>query len=239
MLGTPFLTCGYAYGIERKWLRTKHHQLNPDGVRIAHFSDLHYKGDKSLFEGVIERIHRSDCEFAVFTGDLIDGHDETYLDEALEAIASIEIPVFGVPGNHDRVDAISTERYRQAFRQTGGDWLFNETASMGGFDVYGTVTQQVPVRNGSGKKALLLAHYPATCDRKSNSKFDLVLSGHSHGGQIRLPFFGPMILPSGVGAYDRGLFETNIGPLHVSQGVGWFKIPARFLCPPEVSILTV
>jgi predicted MPP superfamily phosphohydrolase len=239
-ISSPFVAGGYACGIERNWLRTKDVVVNRNGTRIAHFTDTHHQGNKRLFRKVIERIHAARCAFAVFTGDLIDSHDERYLEEALELISSIDIPVFGVPGNHDMMDVGSTRRYKEAFQSTGGDWIYDEAVNFAGFDLYGTTTQQVPVRRMRGQnKALLLTHYPATCDNESESVFDLILAGHSHGGQIRMPVLGPLILPYGVGAYDKGLFDTALGKLHVSSGVGYFLIPARFMCPPELCVVTV
>jgi hypothetical protein len=59
-------------------------------------------------------------------------------------------------------------------------------------------------------------HYPAWIEKLEGKGFDLVLAGHSHGGQVRLPFYGPVFLPFGVGRYDLGLFRTVSGPLYVN-----------------------
>jgi predicted MPP superfamily phosphohydrolase len=69
--------------------------------------------------------------------------------------------------------------------------------------------------------------------------FDLILSGHSHGGQVRLPLFGPPYLPWGVGRYDLGFFETENGPLYVNAGIGTYHAPIRFNCPPEITVVTM
>jgi len=68
------------------------------------------------------------------------------------------------------------------------------------------------------------------------TKLDLILAGHSHGGQVRLPFYGPLILPFGVGAYDLGLFQTSAGPLYVNAGIGYFYANVRFNCRPEITV---
>lgn len=70
-------------------------------------------------------------------------------------------------------------------------------------------------------------------------KVDLVLAGHSHGGQVRLPFYGPVFLPFGVEQYDLGLFHTPSGPLYVNPGIGWFPVPIRFNCRPEITLFEV
>jgi len=82
-------------------------------------------------------------------------------------------------------------------------------------------------------------HYPMMADHLGDRRFDLILAGHSHGGQIRLPFFGPLRVPYGVGAYDLGDFETAGGPLYVNPGIGMVTYPFRFNCPPEITVFTI
>ena len=68
---------------------------------------------------------------------------------------------------------------------------------------------------------------------------DLILAGHSHGGQVRIPFYGPILLPYGVGRYDLGMFRTGCGPLYVNPGIGWFPVPIRFNCQPEITVFEI
>jgi len=63
----------------------------------------------------------------------------------------------------------------------------------------------------------------------------LVLAGHSHGGQVRLPFYGPLIVPFGVGRYDLGWFQTAASPLYDNAGIGYFHLNVRFNCRPEIT----
>ena len=76
-------------------------------------------------------------------------------------------------------------------------------------------------------------------DRLGEARFDLILAGHSHGGQVRLPFYGALVLPWGVGRYDLGLFDTPGGPLYVNAGIGTYYFPYRFNCRPEVAVVTM
>lgn len=87
------------------------------------------------------------------------------------------------------------------------------------------------------EKRILLVHYPAFVDQEKIGAFDLVLAGHSHGGQVRLPGIGSLILPHGVGRYDRGLFQTRAGPLYVNPGIGTWLIRVRFGCRPELTVI--
>ena len=86
---------------------------------------------------------------------------------------------------------------------------------------------------------LLLVHYPSWADVFAEQRFDLILAGHTHGGQVRLPFIGPLILPFDSGTYDLGLFQTGSGPLYVSSGVGNFYADVRFNCRPEIVVFEI
>jgi predicted MPP superfamily phosphohydrolase len=86
----------------------------------------------------------------------------------------------------------------------------------------------------------LLTHYPAQVDKLGARKFDLVLAGHSHGGQLRLPLFGSLIVPAYVGEYDMGLFQTPAGPLYVNPGIGYLgPFDFRFNCRPEITVIEI
>ena len=82
-------------------------------------------------------------------------------------------------------------------------------------------------------------HYPAWVKNLGTRRFDLILAGHSHGGQVRLPFYGPVYIPYGVDQYDLGLFSTGSGSLYVNPGIGWFPWPIRFRCRPELTVFDI
>lgn len=88
-----------------------------------------------------------------------------------------------------------------------------------------------------GAKKLLLTHYPASANSLTNETYDLILAGHAHGGQVRLPGLGALILPFGVDQYQRGLYSTPAGPLYVSSGLGTWFLPVRFFCRPEITLI--
>ena len=88
-------------------------------------------------------------------------------------------------------------------------------------------------------KNILLMHYPAWVKQLDDGPFDLILAGHSHGGQVRIPFYGPLIVPHMVDEYDLGLFQTAAGPLYVNPGIGWYPVPIRFNCRPEITVFEI
>ena len=89
------------------------------------------------------------------------------------------------------------------------------------------------------QKNIVLFHYPQWVDKLTAYKFDLALAGHSHGGQVRIPFYGPLVTPWGVDQYDLGLFRTASGPLYVGAGLGWFYLNLRFNCRPEITVIEI
>jgi predicted MPP superfamily phosphohydrolase len=91
----------------------------------------------------------------------------------------------------------------------------------------------------NGYFTLLLAHEPAQIDDNSKLPFALQLSGHTHGGQVALPFIGPLGHTYATGGYDAGLYKVNGTTLYVSRGIGTMLMRVRFLVPPEIVVLTL
>ena len=91
--------------------------------------------------------------------------------------------------------------------------------------------------NAPGAKRILLTHYPILVESIQGPPYDLIPAGHAHGGQVRLPFVGSLIVPFGVNGYQKGMYSTRAGPLHVSSGLGTFLLPVRFNCRPEITLI--
>ncbi len=244
----PLLAVADAFWIEPRWLKVRRLRLSQAKPthRLVHFTDLHHKGDRPFLEAVVRKINAQSPDFVCFTGDLIGDPVErpAYLADALPILAGIKSPLYGVPGNHEYWSKVSFEPIRKAFESTGGAWLLDEQRRTrdGQVTLAGlTCEGRQPARllpDGRTKNVLLL-HYPAWVKRLGSEWFDLMLAGHSHGGQVRLPFIGPPMIPFSVDDYDMGLFETSNGPLYVNPGIGWFVTPARFRCRPEITVIEI
>lgn len=206
------------------------------GKTFAHFSDTHYTGDHRYLGRVISTINGYNPELVFFTGDLVNGSQTKHLNEALELCKDFRSPVYGVHGNHDPWDARSLDALRQGFAATGGRWLIDESVEFSDFVLHGSAWIR-PLRKPETKKKILLCHYPAAAELTADRPYQLILSGHSHGGQARIPFVRPLYLPLGVGSYIRGLYDTPLGKLFVSAGIGTTGLPLRFLCPPDIAII--
>jgi predicted MPP superfamily phosphohydrolase len=128
------------------------------------------------------------------------------------------------------------------FVNFGGGWLPNrEQAVCGGkINLIGLPCKRPKlIRPRAGMMNILLLHFPLWTEELDPVKYDLVLAGHSHGGQVRLPWIGPLFLPPAVGRYDYGEYVSPMGPLHVSSGIGCIGTNIRFNCPPEIVVYEV
>ncbi len=226
--------------IEPTDLRVRRLSLRQKGVRFVHFTDFHYKGDRDYAEQVVRTINDLHPSFVCFTGDLVENKD--FAPEALAFVRQIKAPVYGSPGNHDYWCGAAFSSYEAAFAATGGAWLADRSAVLEkhdleivGMGIVGIHAFKPP----QATQRLLLLHYPRMADELGGPRFDLIMSGHSHGGQVRLPFYGALVVPWGVGEYDLGYFETKGGPLYVNPGIGTYYFPWRFNCRPEVTLITV
>ncbi|MCO5052164.1 MAG: metallophosphoesterase [Verrucomicrobiae bacterium] len=240
----PAAALADARWVEPHWLKLKKLRLTKalPAFRFVHFTDLHHKGDRSYGESMVKLINAQSPDFVCFTGDLIE--EPEHLAEALEIIAQIKAPVFGVPGNHDYWAKVPFDKITEGFAATGGGWLLdqnviiqNGTINLIGITCKSATQPAVPIQ--AGLKNILLMHYPAWVKKLGSQQFDVILAGHSHGGQVRLPFYGPIAIPFGVDEFDLGLFTTQNGPLYVNPGIGWFLSPLRFRCRPEITVIEI
>lgn len=230
--------------IEPNWLKIRRLRLTSGkpSHRFVHFTDLHHKGDRAYCQSVVTAINSLSPDFVCFTGDLIE--EKAHLAEALELLSGIKAPLYGVPGNHDYWSKVPFDGIAECFAATGGGWLLDQQTLTrdGQVNIIGAscVSVNQPVLPAkAGVKNVFLMHYPAWVKRIGDQKYDVLLAGHSHGGQVRIPFYGPVAVPWGVDEFDLGLFQTGCGPLYVGSGIGWFLWPIRFRCRPEITVIEI
>ena len=159
---------------------------------------MHHKGDAAYLRSVVATINSLSPDFVCFTGDIVE--EKEYLAEALEIFSSIQAPMYGVPGNHDLWSRIPFAPVQQCFHATGGAWLMDEHRVIAGgrinlIGISCSYHNQARLPLNPAVKNILLMHYPAWVKKLGGQKFDLMLAGHSHGGQVRLPFYGPLFVP--------------------------------------------
>ena len=245
-LGLTALTLPVALGVDARFIEptalrvTKFNLGGRGSCRFVHFTDFHHKGDVKYAAEVVRTINELAPEFVCFTGDLVE--DARFATEALSFIQQIRAPVYGSPGNHDYWSRVSFPDFERAFEATGGAWLVDRTIVLPKHDLelVGMALRGIHAFTAPrASRQVLLMHYPEMANGLHDRRFDLILAGHSHGGQVRLPFYGALIVPHGVGPYELGYYETPGGPLYVNAGIGTYRIPLRLNCRPEVTVITM
>jgi hypothetical protein len=238
LYGTPVACAADTFMIEPTWVRITRRRFSAPGptTRFVHFTDLHFKGDESYLRGVVEKINALSPEFACFTGDIVE--DSAHLPKALEILSGIKCPLYGVPGNHDHWSNADFPTIKRGFERTGGGWLVNEDVALAKqkIQLVGIDALPLSIPPNPNHSSILLTHYPVWADRVDPHRFSLIVAGHSHGGQVRLPLFGALIVPFNVARYELGMFKTKAGPLYVNAGIGTFYLRVRFLCRPEITV---
>lgn len=235
LLMAPLVAAIDAFYAEPRWLKLRRFGWSGPalGMRLAFLTDIHHRGNAKFLQSAVDRINKLRPDLVCFSGDLIE--ETIHLPEALKILAGLKAPLFAVPGNHDYWAGADFDEIDQALRAGGGRWLMDEEIVFGGKLLLRGLTCQKPVSfSAATLPSVVLIHYPEWAGKLNGLRADLLLAGHSHGGQVRLPFYGPLVTPYGVGPYDYGHFQTPAGPLYVSAGVGWFYFPVRFNCRPEI-----
>lgn len=231
-----------------------------EGFKIAHVSDLHNAVFGRKNEKLLSLIRAAESDIIAITGDLIDSR-HTDIDSALafvEAAAEIA-PVYYVTGNHE--SRLDFDEIEPRLIAAGARVLRNEAEDIGrggerirlaGIDdpsfirTGGTAEERAAAEleqlgDGGGTFTVLLAHRPELVEVYAEYGAGLVLSGHAHGGQVRLPLLGGLYAP-GQGLlpeYDSGLYSLGETQMVVSRGLGNSVAPLRVNNRPELVIVTL
>lgn len=249
----------YAFKIEPKLLVTREFNVElssagGDSIRVVQFSDVHLGPNYSLqqLENLVERVNKLEPDIVAFTGDLID------VPSAFEGRSEISGVLgklrskhgkYAVWGNHDYGGG-GIRFYENIMKESGFELLKNQNvvveldsgqkitiiglddAMLGHPDIEKAYTGV----EDQGDKLLLL-HDPDLVDDIKTDRFDLALAGHSHGGQVVVPLFGPLVTPPLARIYTKGMYQlANDNYLYVNSGIGTTRITVRFLNPPELSV---
>ena len=263
-LGTLGLLASYPVFIERNIILTNHYRLAVphlpqafSGLRIVHLTDLHYGPlvPLSLIRNVVERANALQGDLIVCTGDYVHRLKVStqtaaeQVDAVWSVLSELAAPlgVFSVLGNHDHW--AYTERSEYWLEQTGqgvqrkavsiekgGERLW--LAGTGDYweDPYNLddVLGGLPASDCR----IVLAHNPDSADTDFSARMDLMIAGHTHGGQVNIPGIGTPIVPVQNKDYTRGLVLSTKGQkVFISTGIGWANLPVRFNCYPEIAVL--
>jgi predicted MPP superfamily phosphohydrolase len=256
--GVGTLIATYPFCIERYIFQVNTYRIpvpnlpsNFHGFTIAQLADLHYGFLMPLMvvEHIIHKINTLQKDVIVCTGDYIHERNETtQIDTVWPHLMKLNANsgVYSVLGNHDHWGNTDRSLYwleksGQSIRHKAvpiikgeeriwiggaGDYLEDDLGIDAAF-------QRVP----DSECKILLSHNPDSADTHYKTRIDLMISGHTHGGQVNIPFIGPPILPVKNKSYSNGFVRTGRTNLYISKGLGWAIIPIRFNCLPEISVL--
>jgi predicted MPP superfamily phosphohydrolase len=224
-----------------------------DGLRIAQISDVHLPGNRLAARAAVEHIRSIKPEIVIHNGDITE-HAEA-MDQVKEFALNVRgsLSTVAVLGNWEYRAGVVGSEATIAYRASGVDLLVNRSkvlemgsttlALVGLDDVLMGVPDLPTARRHipAGALEIWLVHEPVFAERVPASTVTrplMLLAGHTHGGQIRLPFMAPL-KPVGAGRFVEGWYHDTFAPLYVSRGVGTTGIPARFRCPAELPIFTL
>jgi uncharacterized protein len=232
-----------------------------NGFTIAVLSDFHYDAYFSIhpLEAAIPMVNSLKPDMIALAGDFVsmpllsrdDEHAASLAEPCARLLAKMNAAegLWAVLGNHDcntdpqRVThaleaqgiTVLGNRSVEISRQGESFWLagVNDVLS------YTADLEQAILGIPEGEATVLLAHEPDFADFVAHFPVDLQISGHSHGGQVRLPLMPPLYLPDLARKYFLGLYQIGALTLYTNAGLGTVGVPARLNCPPEITLLTI
>ena len=235
-----------------------------DGLTIAQLSDFHYDEEFTVIpiRKAIAMVNDLHPDLIALTGDFVTipplaeyvptakmgAHAAEPCAEILSQLRS-KLGSYAILGNHDsdsdgprvigalqaRGITVLTNRSLPIEQAGGRLWLAGIADALVGTPDLRATLDQVP----KGEPVVLLAHEPDFADEAAKHAIDLQLSGHSHGGQIRLPMIGAPFLPDMAHKYPWGLYHIGLTTLYTNSGLGTIRIPVRINAPPEVTLFTL
>jgi uncharacterized protein len=259
---------GYTYAnriepslLDVKKLQMKHALIPKsfDGIKIVQFSDTHlgFQYNLNQLRRLVDKINGISPDIILFTGDLMDEPNK-YVERDLIApiLKKLNAPLgkYCIYGNHDH-GGYGSDLYKRIMHTANFTLLLNEAkpihlknngtiylvgiddAMLGRPDI-GFAMEKVP----DNVFSILLSHAPDLADAASHFKVNWQLSGHSHGGQVKIPFVGALVIPPFAKKYPEGLYSIGeVDPLllYVNRGLGTTRLPFRFLAKPELTIFTL
>lgn len=231
-----------------------------DGFKIVHFSDLHYGRiiTEQVLKQISDEINLIDPDIVVFTGDLVDDSiklDDFDDDELMNFLSNINSKYgkYAIRGNHDYL--VYGDKIKDLFVNTGFTYLensydilhneHNDKIFIGGLDSsfynMDDIDNTLIYQDDDISYKIILTHEPDISDEIINidSSVDLILAGHSHNGQVRIPFIGAVITPDGSKKYYDNYYKINNTDLYVSSGIGVSKVNFRLFNRPSINFYRI
>ncbi len=209
--------------------------------KILQLTDIHANPFLD-YKKIIVSIKKDEPDLICITGDIIkkDSKELDCLKDFFNNLTSLKIPVYFIYGNHDlrhksrkKIEYFSKNYSIKILKDE--QEIFQEDFCINGYDHKNSLAH---LEEKEGIFTLSLIHDPILFIR-SKEKCDLVLSGHTHGGQVRFPFLGALYVPnqSFPPKYSKGLYYTEKGAVYIDSGLGYSLLPLRFLNPVQITYI--
>jgi predicted MPP superfamily phosphohydrolase len=248
LVALPLLVLAYSIWVAPYRIEVTEHRLELDVKRplsILQLSDLHSKVFGRRERNVIDIVRTAKPDLIVVTGDSVT-RSRTCA-SAMQTIDALSAPlgVWVVPGNWEyRMEPVqgeaclcpSTKAHclrNRAAKLTDDLWILGFDDILTAHDQIATALQEVP----ASAELIVIAHEPIATMQINRRA--LIFAGHTHGGQICLPFWGALHVPVGSGPYESGWYHEHERRMYVSRGIGTSLVPIRFWCGPEIPVFYV
>lgn len=226
-----------------------------DNLRILQISDMHNKRAWWIHKRLLQQVHVLSPDIIVLTGDLVDRKTKSFKKvlRFIDMLRQTNIPIYFVTGNHEWGNAKHDELLA-GLKRRDVTILDNrhvelplESSTVTLVGIHNTSTDHEDVEKAfqyvdENTYTILLSHSPYVITKYPEVDADLIISGHTHGGQIRFPFFGAIISPGGgmFPELDKGLIRWKKDKLiYIDSGLGTSMIPVRFLNQSQISLIEI
>lgn len=240
----------YLLSVEEYKIENNRIPKNFDGIKIVHFSDVHYGTvvDLKYLKKIVNLINKQKPDLVFFTGDFIDRHVKITTEESEEIkkiLNTIESTLgnYAVSGNHDIKNISDFKNIMDgSFTMLNNEekllyYKDNTPISLVGLtDMSETEVNYDVFKEESNYYRIVLAHEPDEILNIKQYNIDLMLSGHSHNGQVRVPFIGAVYTPIGSKTYYEKYYKVDDIDLFISNGIGTSLLKFRFLSQPSINL---
>ena len=258
-LGTLGLAAAYPVFGARYMVMTNRYRIPvpnlPDafnGFTIAHLTDLHYGFlvPLAFIEFIVQKTNRLQADLVICSGDYVHKRNTcSEIDLVWPVLGRLKAAhgVWSVLGNHDHWADTGRSQYwldktgqnlnrkvRPVTRGSQRVWLAGAGDLWKDHVPLDNLLEDIPEK----ECRIVIAHNPDSADTDHTGRVDLFICGHTHGGQVSIPFVGPPVLPVQNKSYAGGLaYSPKKEAVFISRGIGWAIYPVRLNCPPEIAVL--
>ncbi|MGI6611129.1 MAG: metallophosphoesterase [Limnochordia bacterium] len=248
VLARGFFVEPYSLSLHHKEVSIADLPLELDGMRLLHLTDLHLRADEKYEEKLLSLVAEARPDLILLTGDYVDHPKRLFSLREMATALTATHQVVAVLGDNDLEEPAPIQR---TLEEAGITVLRNESIPFHreGATLYvaGIDDPRFPSSDLAGALAttrsspcVLLSHSAEVFAEAEAAGVDLLLCGHTHGGQVCLPYWGALYTNDRLGRrYASGLIRQGKLHIHVSTGVGYAKLPIRLFCPPEIVCLTL